>query len=597
MSLQSPLRTFHSSLRNSFTSRAPRHSLRYASLNSAIGRGIRRSQGQEDSRSSSNENRDDVERSSFRRDSRRSGRDDYTSQGPPDEGDNFVRRGSFRGLPQEYQRPDKQRRFRDSNGPPVASREFPRTYDKAGDSRGDRRVGYTGKEGQGRQRPPRVEFDEDEFIRTGNFSAIPTEYHGFKGAEPRNNKESRPAVSGLQGVRKPRHNLDSDAVTRDRLDEAAPSQNNPAYEFEREKKLSRRKKGRLHRPTETNPERVKERVKPPKEIPYTTPASEFIYGTAAVEAALRCSQRQLYRLYVYQGASEENLSEAKLTVRKLALSKNIRVKMAFAEWDRLLDKMSAGRPHNGCVLEASPLPRTPVKALKPVQLEDGHFRLELAPQTREEAEVNGANDRIAINAPIAQEHKRYPVLLLLDGVVDPGNLGAIIRSAYYLGADAVVFAGRNSAPLSPVTIKASAGSAENMPLLDVRNEVDFIQRSKANGWRFYAADAPSPGVTYFDSASLHAPSSTPAGSDSESEFGAPISNAPSVIMMGNEGSGLSHHIKSHADSVVSIPGARGLSDPARVDSLNVSVAAALLMETFLRNPLGISPVPRKKSSR
>jgi predicted rRNA methylase len=291
---------------------------------------------------------------------------------------------------------------------------------------------------------------------------------------------------------------------------------------------------------------------------------------------------------MYQTADEE-LSTAKVTLRKLALSKNVKVKMAFAEWDRILDKMSAGRPHNGCVLEASPLPRTPIQALKAVNTEGDTFQLELAPQTREEALVNGANDRITINHSFLQQQRRHPVIIMLDGIVDPGNLGAIIRSAYYLGVDAVVFAGRNSAPLSPVTIKSSAGAAENMTLLEVKNEVDFIQRSKANGWRFYAADAPNAGSTFIDQAS--------------NDHNESIAHSPCVIMMGNEGSGLSNHIRSQADSIVSIPGSRLIpgvgvtSDPARVDSLNVSVASALLMEKFLRLPLGVSAVPRREKSR
>ena len=334
------------------------------------------------------------------------------------------------------------------------------------------------------------------------------------------------------------------------------------------------------------PERVKENVKVPDTIPYTTPASEFIYGTSAVEAALRCSRRQLYKLYIYQ-AAEEELSAGKVTIRKLALSKNIGVKMAFAGWDRLMDKMSAGRPHNGCILEASPLPKLPVRGLQAVDsISEESFRVELAPQTREEAAVNGTDDRVPIHQPpTPHEGQRYPVALLLDGVVDPGNMGAIIRSSYFLGIDAIILAGRNSAPLSPVTIKASAGAAENMPILHVRNEVDFIQRSQKNGWRFYAADAPGPGSVYMDTGS---------GGD------LPIMTSPSVLMMGSEGSGLSSHIKSHADATVSIPGARhspvlGVqSDPARIDSLNVSVAAALLMEKFLRTPLAVAETVKKE---
>lgn len=333
---------------------------------------------------------------------------------------------------------------------------------------------------------------------------------------------------------------------------------------------------------------VKEHVITPQSIPYTTPASEFVYGTNAVEAAIRCGQRQIYVLYVYQAAGEE-LGPAKLSLRKLALAKGVKVKMAFGNWSSLLDSVCEGRAHNGVVLEASPLPKLPVTVLKAVSsIEDDHFRVELGVQSREEAAVNGLKNTIPI---LSQHRKRYPVVLLVDGIVDTGNLGAIIRSAYFLGIDAVVFAGRNSAPLNPAAMKASAGAAENMTLLNVSNEVAFIKQSKANGWRFYAADSPGLGSTLIDQ------SSTP-GEDSGLNPNR-LGQAPSVIMMGSESSGLASHIKAHADSIVSIPGARldrhiGVgSDPARVDSLNVSVAAALLMEMFLRIPIALSEVPQK----
>ena len=125
-----------------------------------------------------------------------------------------------------------------------------------------------------------------------------------------------------------------------------------------------------------------------------------------------------------------------------------------------------------------------------------------------------------------------------------------------------------------------------MPLLTVSNEQGFIQQSKENGWRFYAADAPGPGSNLLDDLS----DADPPGGNSRNS----LTQSPSVIMMGSESSGLSRHIKSHADAVVSIPGARfsgGMgveSDPARVDSLNVSVASALLMEMFLRVPLAVT---------
>ncbi|KAE8394215.1 Alpha/beta knot methyltransferase [Aspergillus alliaceus] len=490
MSRRSLLSPLHTYMRLSIAPFVPLNHVRRASLNSAIGRGIRKTQGLEGSPSSRN------------------------------------------SLDSDYERPQRQRRES-------------KPYRTEKSQRGERVEG---------------DFDEDEFIRTGNFRALPREHQRFQ-----NNR--KPMRNGNMGR--------NDREIRDRP---------------HEKRLPRRTEiPKHHRATEKVPERIKENVQVPDSIPYTTPASEFVYGTSAVEAAMRCGRRRLYKLYLYQAAGEE-LNSSKVALRKLALSKNIKVKMAFAGWDRLFDKMSSSRPHNGCILEASPLPRLPVRSLRSVSsVEEDCFSVELGVQSREEALVNSTNDRIKINH--WQQRRRYPVVLLLDGIVDPGNLGAIIRSAYYLGVDAIVFAGRNSAPLSPVTIKASAGAAENMTLLEVSNEVDFIQRSKANGWRFYAADAPGPASTYVDNLSAVD------GKDGDHSG----NQSPCVIMMGSEGSGLSRHIKSHADSIVSIPGARlgtplGVeADPSRVDSLNVSVAAALLMEMFLRVPLAVAGVPLKKS--
>lgn len=401
-------------------------------------------------------------------------------------------------------------------------------------------------------------FDEDEFIKTGTFRGLPREHQG-------------PKTKSLQSLR-----LDDDRQKD--FDDFPKRRPTPP-------------KQPHHRYTDKTPERVKANVSVPETIPYTTPASQFIYGTSAVEAALRCGRRQLYKLYLYQAAGEQ-LSPAKVVLRKLALAKGIPVKMAFAGWDRLLDKVSMGRAHNGCVIEASPLPRLPVKCLQTISPSGDHFAVELAPQSREEAAVNRMDSHIAIqHSPL---RRRYPVVVLLDGVVDPGNLGAIIRSAYYLGVDAIVFAGRNSAPLSAIAIKSSAGAAENMTLLQVSNEVDFIRRSKELGWRFYAADAPGSTSTFVDTAAV---------GTSGAQNGSGIGEAPSVIMMGSEGDGLSNHIRSHADAIVSIPGSRlggdlrVESDPARVDSLNVSVAAALLMEMFLRVPLAVGKVPVKGKAR
>ncbi|RHZ48959.1 RNA methyltransferase [Aspergillus thermomutatus] len=481
MFLHAPLRTLGTRLQLSRAPSIPLRSIRNASLNSAIGRGIRKSQ--------SVEGRNQPQKSSID----------------------------------------------DSDQP---------------------RVRRQGGRFESRKDVSIKAFDEDEFIKTGRFRGLQPK-RGASLAEPKRPRtQAHERAKTIKEQRKER-----DLLERSRL-----------------------KKGEK-RFTEGEPEKKKKHVLVPDSVPYATPASEFIYGTSAVEAALRSGRRQLYKLYIYQGDNEE-LGPTRSMLRKLALSKNIKVKMAYAGWDRLFDQMSSGRPHNGCILDASPLPQLPVKSLCAAPtLGANEFRVVLAPQSKEEAVVNSTNNCIPVRHLPGKS--RYPVVLLLDGVTDTGNLGGIIRSAYYLGIDAIVFAGRNCAPLSPVTIKASAGAAENMPLIKVSNEVDFIQQSKANGWRFFAADAPAPGSSYPDTSG-----------DIDLTRNA-LTQAPSVIMLGSEGFGLSAHIKSHADSIVSIPGARNITqwgyekDPARVDSLNVSVAAAILMEQFLRVPILVEAAPEK----
>lgn len=88
--------------------------------------------------------------------------------------------------------------------------------------------------------------------------------------------------------------------------------------------------------------------RPPASIPYTTPASKFLYGTSVVLAALKSSLRKLYKAYIFCGEERDPTSQ-NTTVRKLALSRGVEVfNVEGPLWARFLDKMSAGRPHNVC---------------------------------------------------------------------------------------------------------------------------------------------------------------------------------------------------------------------------------------------------------
>lgn len=83
----------------------------------------------------------------------------------------------------------------------------------------------------------------------------------------------------------------------------------------------------------------------PLSIPYTTPASEFLYGTSVVTSALLASRRKLYRLYIYDGDNREVRDQDK-RIQKLAIERNVIVEKVKGSWLRLMDRTSTGRPHN-----------------------------------------------------------------------------------------------------------------------------------------------------------------------------------------------------------------------------------------------------------
>jgi 21S rRNA (GM2251-2'-O)-methyltransferase len=305
----------------------------------------------------------------------------------------------------------------------------------------------------------------------------------------------------------------------------------------------------------------------PLSVPYTTSASEFLYGTSVVEAALnsqREPRRKLYNLYIYTGENRKTTDPAGLA--KIAQRKGIKVTRVKTDEIRVLDKMSGGRPHNGYILEASPLPRLPVENLGELTDQDGErgFNVSLGHQSREDAAVNGTSNFVKL----PRNSSRNPFVLFLDSIEDPGNLGGIIRTAAFLGVTAVAYTVSNSASFTPVVLKASAGASENITLFAVNKPAGFIANSKLAGWKIYAAVAP--------------PKSKAVGAApaiSADDLGDPLSQDPCILMLGGEGEGLRANLRSKADVDLSI---RGRGQGHDVDSLNVSVAAGILCDAFLR---------------
>ncbi|KAL0639324.1 hypothetical protein Q9L58_001550 [Maublancomyces gigas] len=307
--------------------------------------------------------------------------------------------------------------------------------------------------------------------------------------------------------------------------------------------------------------------KPRRHIPKVDYNSEWIYGTSVVEAALKAKKRKMYKLYIH--TSGNRTPENKLRDRAMSgLAVDAGLEVVEERDGGLLDSMSNSRPHNGYVLECLPLPKTPILSLGAVAPNKTSFSIQLAQHhhtTGEPIEPDDFPGSITCRDP----KRRYPFVLMLDEILDPGNLGAILRSAYYLGVDAVTLSSRNCAPISPVCLKAAAGAAELMPILEQSRSDKLITSSIENGWTFYAAIPP--------------PTKQQAKRDRyvfSLDVGKAVREGPVVLILGSEGDGLRPFLKKHVQYCVSLD--KGPGTDALVDSLNVSVASALLCASFLK---------------
>ena len=229
-------------------------------------------------------------------------------------------------------------------------------------------------------------------------------------------------------------------------------------------------------------------------------SSRFIAGVHPIREALRAA-RPLDKILIAKGASGPRIQEI------VDLSRAASVPVRF-ETREALDRATKGASHQGVVAFGS-----------------AHSYVEL--------------DSILSDAKL---------VIVLDGVEDPHNLGAIVRTAHAAGAQAVVVAERRSAPLSETVDKAAAGALEYLPVARVVNVSRALERLKESGFWIYGLD--ERGTELYD----------------ETAF-----TVPTAIVLGGEGKGLHQNVQKHCDVLVRIPMAGAVS------SLNVSVAAGVVL--------------------
>ena len=172
---------------------------------------------------------------------------------------------------------------------------------------------------------------------------------------------------------------------------------------------------------------------------------------------------------------------------------------------------------------------------------------------------------------LLQEAREPAALLLLDGVEDPRNLGAILRTAEAAAVDGVLLPERHSAPLSETVGRSSAGALEHVRIARVGNAVQTLEVLKSRGYWVIGFDALGP-----------------------ERWDAVDYRRSVVLVLGGEGRGMRRLVREHCDQVVSIPLF------GHVGSLNVSVAAGVALYELIRQrgvlPSHVRPIPARPAS-
>jgi 23S rRNA (guanosine2251-2'-O)-methyltransferase len=186
--------------------------------------------------------------------------------------------------------------------------------------------------------------------------------------------------------------------------------------------------------------------------------------------------------------------------------------------------------------------------------------------------VTSRKEYTGVEELLEHKHGQYSFLLVLDGVEDPHNLGALIRSADGAGVDGVIIPERRAAGITGTVVKASAGASENIPVARVVNIARTLDELKAeNVW-----------VVGLDER----------GDKSYDELDY---NMNCAIVMGAEGKGLHDLVRRKCDLLVSIP------MMGAVSSLNVSVAGGIVMYEVQRQrrqaQKAAAPAPKKAAKK
>ncbi|KAI8974292.1 RNA methyltransferase, TrmH family, group 3 [Pilobolus umbonatus] len=285
---------------------------------------------------------------------------------------------------------------------------------------------------------------------------------------------------------------------------------------------------------------------------------DYVYGISSVLSALQHNKRSVMDTVYIQTSDHKRTTEKKDIklmegVLQLAKDRNLRIESTDKGY---LNNMTDNKPHQGVVLKASPIEPIAIESLKYTE-----NCYEAIPKLNKRG---NSETRENVFTPITftKREDRMPFWIALDEVQDPQNLGSILRTAYFFGVDGVILCSKNSAPLSGTVSKVSSGAMEAMDIYSTTNLAKFLKESHNEGWSVVGAAAevePSMNIKDFKA----------------------YCHQPVILVLGNEGTGLRTNIKYGCNTFVSIPNHSQPELLGQIDSLNVGVAAGILISSAL----------------
>ncbi|XP_066492291.1 rRNA methyltransferase 1, mitochondrial [Tiliqua scincoides] len=255
---------------------------------------------------------------------------------------------------------------------------------------------------------------------------------------------------------------------------------------------------------------------------------DILFGIAPCSLALARSKRDFSRLFLKSSRSGQ--SPVLEEFAQLAKSRRIPLQLVHR---KTLDALCKGGVHQGVCLEATPL--------HPI----GWWE-----SPSHEGEKAAAQDGSQL------------IWLALEGIQDPMNLGAVLRSAHFLGVDGIVMSQRNSCPLTPVVSKASSGAMEVLDVFSTDDLQSFLKEKARQGWEVLGTVGhmkPQDDIPVVRCSDFHW-------------------TRPTILLLGNEGYGLSPETRGVCQKMLTISPGREL--PAGIESLNVSVAAGIILHAI-----------------